>query len=155
MVTRFLPALPPSLRLRVVGDVVVDDASAEDNGGQADRTVWQVIVTTLNRIARCPCCGRPSRRVHSHYTRTLSDVPCGDRQVRLKLRVRKFFCDSPDCPRSIFAERLPELTTPHARRTCRLDDCLTHLGARPAAKRAHDWHKRSAWAPGRRIPWCD
>jgi transposase len=123
--SRLLPALSTGLRLHVVGDIIANGGTADDDKGVEN--VWQVTVTTCSRIACCPCCHRPSQRVHSQYVRTLSDVPCGDRQVRLKILVRKFFCDTPDCPRSIFAERLPELTTPHARRTCRLDDCLTHL----------------------------
>ena len=46
----------------------------------------------------CPACGKASARVHSHYTRTLGDLPCHGIPVRLQLRVRRFFCDNPDCP---------------------------------------------------------
>ena len=39
--------------------------------------------------------------------------------MRLRLRVRKFFCDQPSCKRRIFAERLDEVARVHARSTDR------------------------------------
>ncbi len=69
--------------------------------------------------ARCPVCGETSRRVHGRYTRTLADLPWSGIPVRLRLRVRKFFCDQPSCERRIFAERLDEVAHVHARSTDR------------------------------------
>ena len=60
---------------------------------------------TSARSARCPLCGRSSRRVHGRYTRTLADLPWGGVPVRLRVRVRKFFCDEPSCERRIFVIR--------------------------------------------------
>jgi transposase len=48
--------------------------------------------------------------------------------VRLQLRVRKFFCDQPACPRQIFTERLPTVAAPWARRTLRLAQLLFAYG---------------------------
>lgn len=123
-VAQLILGMPSSLRLRVVDD---EDAVNTRGGPTESAGVWQVTLETTNPIAPCPACQRPSQRTHSRYVRVLSDVPCGIRRVRLKIRVRKFFCDAPDCPRVIFAERLPELTAPHSRRTRRLDDWLIHL----------------------------
>jgi uncharacterized FlaG/YvyC family protein len=36
------------------------------------------------------------------------------------MTVRRFFCDNPDCERTIFAERMPSVLAPYARRTQRL-----------------------------------
>ncbi|MDP9475560.1 MAG: ISL3 family transposase [Actinomycetota bacterium] len=69
--------------------------------------------------ARCPVCGEASRRVHGRYTRTLADLPRGGVPVRLRVMVRKFFCDEPSCERRIFAERLEEVARPFARGTDR------------------------------------
>jgi transposase len=55
---------------------------------------------------RCPLCSTAAHRVHSHYMRTLADLPWADLDVRLQLHVRKFFCDNPSCTRKIFTERL-------------------------------------------------
>jgi len=41
--------------------------------------------------------------------------------MRLRLHVRRCFCDTTACARAIFAERLPGIVAPHARRTERLD----------------------------------
>ncbi|MGW1190840.1 transposase family protein [Streptomyces sp. NPDC002559] len=46
-------------------------------------------------MAACPDCGRESARVHSRYSRTLSDVAAGDRPVLITLTVRRLFCDGP------------------------------------------------------------
>ena len=58
----------------------------------------------------------------------MADVPWGASAVRLQLRVRKFFCDHPTCPRQIFTERLPAVVAPWARRTLRLAQHLSALG---------------------------
>src|SRR5829696_6575532 len=55
---------------------------------------------------RCPVCGEPAERVHSRYRRTLADLPWARFAVCFHLKVRRFFCDNPACPRAIFAERL-------------------------------------------------
>lgn len=74
--------------------------------------------------AHCPLCGQSSRRVHGHYTRSLSDLPRSGTPVRLRVRVRKFFCDEPTCERKIFAERLGEVARPFARGTDRRREAL-------------------------------
>jgi transposase len=75
----------------------------------------------------CPLCGCLAQRRHSVYQRTLADLPWGRYAVTLLLIVRKFFCDTRQCPRRIFTERLPELVAPWARRTLRLAEVLAVL----------------------------
>jgi hypothetical protein len=48
--------------------------------------------------------------------------------VRLHLQVRRFRCPNDACPRRIFAEQLPEVTTARARRTIRLRQVQQKLG---------------------------
>jgi transposase len=67
-------------------------------------------------------------RIHSHYTRLVADVPCGGFQVQLVLHVRKFFCDTPECRRKIFTERVPAFVQPWARMTSRLSQMLQAMG---------------------------
>jgi transposase len=77
----------------------------------------------------CPSCGRRSRRVHSRYRRTLADLPCSGRALRIGLVVRRFRCTMAACPARIFAERLDlGIAAPFARRTSRLDRLAHHLG---------------------------
>jgi len=77
-------------------------------------------VTSTQACVPCPLCHVRTSRIHSRYTRTLADLPWGAYGVRVQLRVRKFFCDHPACPRQIFTERLPTVAAPWARRTLRL-----------------------------------
>ena len=71
-------------------------------------------VVTLSLVATastamCPLCDQASQHIRSSYIRHVADVPYAGRQVQLILRVRKFRCDTTDCPRRIFAERLTPL----------------------------------------------
>lgn len=85
-------------------------------------------VSSIRPIAHCPLCQESTHRIHSRYERTLQDLPCINYTVTLLLQVRKFFCLNAGCQRRIFTERLPQVTVPWARRTCRLADGLTAIG---------------------------
>ena len=76
----------------------------------------------------CPVCRTSAHRIHSRYERTVKDLSVQNRQVILRLHVRKFYCDQPTCPRQIFAERLPHVTSSHGRYTFGLRLFLGHLG---------------------------
>src|SRR2546430_7343169 len=80
------------------------------------------------KSAVCPICQHSSERIHSSYGRAVADVPCGGRRVTLALTVRKFVCGTPECPRTIFTERLPALVQSYARMTNRLSEALQSLG---------------------------
>jgi hypothetical protein len=76
--------------------------------------------------------------VHSRYQRSLADPAIGGRQTLLKVRIRRFFCDNTACRRRTFAEQVPGVTTPYARRTPLLRGILEKvalaLGGRPGAR---------------------
>lgn len=96
-------------------------------------------VSSETRRSRCPVCGRGSSRVHSRYSRTVSDLPWHGVSVELEVRARRFFCDEPSCERRIFCERLPEVAA-RARKTDRLEEALLAivlgLGGRAGARLA-------------------
>ena len=77
-------------------------------------------LTATQALVHCPVCRFPTQRIHSHYTRTIADLPWAHVRVVLQLGVRKFFCANGRCTRRIFTERLPQLLAPWARRTQRL-----------------------------------
>jgi transposase len=54
--------------------------------------------------------------------------------VQLILHVRKFFCDTSECPRKIFAERLIPFVEPQARMTCRLSQAIQLIGLATCGK---------------------
>jgi transposase len=88
-----------------------------------------LVLTVISHQATpfCPLCNEPARRIHSHYQRTLADLPWRSWRVRLLLGVRKLFCDNADCPRWIFTERLPDVVVPWVRKTVRPDEKLTAI----------------------------
>ena len=65
--------------------------------------------------AACGRCGALSQRVHSSYGRRLGDAGIGGRIVMIRLRVRRFFCTSPGCPATTFAEQPGGLTSRYSR----------------------------------------
>lgn len=83
--------------------------------------------TTASRV-RCPSCQEEASRIHSHYQRTLADLPLAQIPVQIHLNVRRFFCDNPTCRRTTFAEPVLELAPRYARRTARLLDEQRHIG---------------------------
>jgi transposase len=109
------PFLPLPTGLEIVSIETVDDLLKVQVAGTKER-------------ALCPLCFCPSQRCHSHYTRVATDLPCTGFRVQLILHVRKFFCDTVDCSRKIFTERLPAFVEPWARMTVRLRQALEALG---------------------------
>jgi transposase len=112
--------LPMTLLPKVPGlkleDVVINAGS-----------ISLALVSTSLPVA-CPMCGRKTARLHSHYRRTVADLPWSGRHVRLLLSARKFRCPNRECPRKVFTERLPDLIEPYARKTIRLHEVLELVG---------------------------
>lgn len=104
------------------------------------RIVLSLVVTTLT--SRCPRCGKEASHVRGTYMRTVADTPCGSQPVCLLIMVRKFRCETPECPQKIFTERLGPFLGAWARQTTRLRQMLEAIvlatsgeaGARLAAR---------------------
>ncbi len=95
---------------------------------QAAPTALTLVVATAASQVPCPLCQEVTARCHSHYQRTLADLPCATFAVRVHLSTRRFFCPNPACPRRIFTERLPGFAAPSARQTLRLRALWQQLG---------------------------
>ena len=76
----------------------------------------------------CPQCGTAGSRIHSRYTRTVSDLTCVGQRLILKLLVRKWVCPSDSCPQRIFAEQFAGVVRRYARMTDRLIKALQSIG---------------------------
>lgn len=106
--------LPPGL--------IIEHVRIDDSGVAA-------VARSRDVGSACTGCGKVSRRVHSRYVRSLSDLPAHGRRVRIALTVRRFRCGNDACPREIFAERFgDDIVAPYARRTARLQTIVHHLG---------------------------
>jgi len=91
-------------------------------------------VTATSPSALCPLCQQPAIHLHSRYRRVVKDLPCAGQQVRLILYVRKFFCETADCARKVFAERLPQFVAPWAQMTMCLSESLQTIGLATCGK---------------------
>ena len=107
---------------------------------EVNSTAEQLIIcaTSQSVQAECPACHEASQRVHSYYQRSPRDLPVSGQVVQLRLRVRRFRCLNARCSKQTFAEPLPDLIAPIARRTKRLT-LLLHVfaiqsGGEPGAR---------------------
>ena len=97
------------------------------------------------RMSFCPSCGNASTRVHSHYQRSLADLPAQGRSVEIKLSVRRFRCAQSTCPRKIFVERLDmSIAVPFARRTARMENVVHRLGLALGGRPGHNLAEKLA-----------
>jgi transposase len=111
-----LSALLPHLAGLRLQDTAVDDDGIT------------LTLSARRRTAACPLCGRRARRMQSHYTRRVADLPIAGRRVTLCLWVRRFFCRNRRCSRAIFAERFTDLVPAYGRRTVSQRKHLQALG---------------------------
>lgn len=103
------------------------NVTAAEPGEQA----WIVSVDGRDaeqRRAHCPVCGTQSNSRHSSYIRMLRDLSAQGKPVSVQVRSTRWRCRNHQCNRRIFAERLPKLATPFARRTTRLARIVNLFG---------------------------
>lgn len=90
--------------------------------------VFRIDVVATAEESICPLCAEVATHVRSYYTRVVDDVPCAGHRVQLILHVRKFRCDTPTCPRKVFAERLGPFLEAWAHKTTRLRKAVEAIG---------------------------
>ena len=121
----YLLAMPPSSSVhRFVAKLLGFPRAVVVTGVVVATTSVCISLVTRSKQAACPLCQQPSARIHSQYHRTIRDQSWGRWSVMLSLTSRKFRCSTPTCPRLIFTERIPTVTTPAARMTTRCRDQL-------------------------------
>lgn len=102
-----------------------------------------VTATSARSEVACPCCHTLTSSLHSHYRRTLEDLPCLGLVVQLQLSVRRFRCRNETCPRRIFCERIEEVAARSARMTQRLtlavQNTALEVGASPGQRIGRVW----------------
>ena len=57
-------------------------------GVAIDAETVSLSVESICQSASCPICGHKTARLHSHYPRTLADLPWGGRSVRSSVETR-------------------------------------------------------------------
>jgi len=79
--------------------LVLDTVAHTDAGVTA-------ILQSQTHATPCPACQVLSSHRHSHYRRTLQDLPWGRYAVQLQVILQKFRCRNAASPRRIFAEAI-------------------------------------------------
>jgi transposase len=82
----------------------------------------------------CPACGSVSARVHGGYSRTVADGAAGGRPLLIIVRILRFLCVSPSCPKATFAVQADGLTSRYCRRSVPLTRMLTGFGLELAGR---------------------
>lgn len=113
-----------------VGELVPHLAGVVIERVEQDAVGVQVWPRAKASSVACPACGGQSARVHSRYDRRVADAALVGRPVVLRLQVRRMLCTTADCPVRTFAEQVPGLTEPYARRSLVLRGMLEKIGWR-------------------------
>jgi transposase len=84
----------------------------------------EITAHTTAQRARCPEGGAASGKVHSRTWRYIADPPWAERQVTLRLRVRRLFRLRAAGTRRAFTEQTPQLVALYGRRSVPLTAAL-------------------------------
>ncbi|MEW1599381.1 ISL3 family transposase [Streptomyces sp. NPDC093808] len=128
----------PAVASKAIEDVLFPGIDVRVEGVSDSFDVLVVEAVSTARPGRCPDCRKQARRVHSTYQRSLDERPLGHRQVIVRLRVRRYFCDRRSCSRKTFVEQVPGLSERHRRSSTGLTGWLCSIAiehsGRPAAR---------------------
>jgi transposase len=105
----------PGPGVKILGVVLTDDDG------------W-VVTAAGPAIGICPDCRLRSRSRHGWSNRSLQDLPVQGKAVAVKLRLSRWRCLQQQCERQTFADRLPTVASPYARRTKRVVEIVGLLG---------------------------
>ena len=93
---------------------------------EKEETSITIYVQSTDEQAICPYCGETSKKVHSHYTRKLQDLPIQGNKVKLVIDNKKYFCENGDCEHKTFAEAF-SFFDPKATKTKRLQEEILRI----------------------------
>jgi transposase len=106
--------------------------------GMEDTEQGILLRVRSKKTPQCSACSGSDVSCHSTYLRHLRDLSWQGRRGRIQVKTRRFRCLNPQCPRQIFAERLPGVAARRARETHRFAQMLVQvgyfLGGRPASR---------------------
>jgi transposase len=121
----------------------------EVSGVELAADMLTIYLVSLQEQGCCPVCASPARRVHSHYQRTVADLSCMGKPVRLLIGVRKFFCAMATCGRKICVERLSPFIEAWARATVRRFRSVQRIGLATSGmlgeRLASDLRLKTSW----------
>lgn len=97
--------------------------------------VLYIYCQRTSEFEKCSYCGHESAKVHSKYTREISDLPIAQYKVKLIVEVRKYTCENTGCRHKRFAEVMP-FAQGNSKRTERLDEYIREIGLKNSSVEA-------------------
>lgn len=104
-------------------------------GKEIKEGIMYIYCETEKQKMKCKYCGEESEKVHSRYTRIISDLPIQNYKVKLVIKIRKYFCNNSKCQHKTFAESL-DFVEKNAIRTKRLDEYIKDIGLKTSSTEA-------------------
>ncbi|MET8537469.1 ISL3 family transposase [Streptomyces sp. NPDC005065] len=139
----------PAGHLSAVGVCSLEDVLFPEIDVRSERVdftadVLVVVAVACGPAPRCPGCRARARRIHSSYERGLAERPLTGKRLRVRLRVRQFFCDRASCRRLTFVEQVSGLSERYRRSSLGLKKWLhavaVELGGRPGERLCRKMH---------------
>lgn len=81
------------------------DENLKYEGHEIKADEIHIKVKSRRKVLKCPYCGKKSRKVHSHYRKTVQDMPISGKKVYIEMTNRKMFCVNSKCAKKTFSER--------------------------------------------------
>lgn len=91
--------------------------------------------TTLSHSCQCPSCQTVCHHVHKYYTRTVESLEIFGMPVIVKVRVRYYYCDCPDCERRTFSEPLG-IASRYARKSREVEQRILDVSLNLSSRKA-------------------
>ena len=104
--------------------------------------IMYIYCETEKQDMKCKYCGTQTENVHSHYNRTISDLPIQRYKVKLIIKVKKYFCLNNKCNHKTFAEPL-DFVDDHGIRTKRLNNYINEIALKNSSIEAENQIKNS------------
>ncbi|MFE4959836.1 ISL3 family transposase [Streptomyces sp. NPDC056653] len=139
----------PAGHLSAVGVCSLEDVLFPEIDVRLERVdftadVLVVVAVACGPAPRCPGCRARARRIYSSYERGLAERPLTGKRMRVRLRVRWFFCDRASCRRLTFVEKVSGLSERYRRSSLGLKKWLhavaVELGGRPGERLCRKMH---------------
>jgi len=122
--------------------VILPDERLSYISHESEATTISLYVQSIDEQAICPYCGERSDKIHSHYLRTLQDLPIQGKKVKLVIDNKKYFCLNKDCSHRTFAEKF-SFFEPKATKTKRLQEEILRVSMTQSSLSAAKYLRKS------------
>ena len=100
-------------------ETVIPDCMELENM-ELDEKAIRYYWSSRSEHAECPKCHKTSENERKDYkSKPIQDIASDGRAVYHEIKLKRYYCDNPECEAKIFVERFYEFTEEKARKTLR------------------------------------